>query len=107
MAFFMIALDALVVTAGAASEGPRPARRGDGMIGDWVRCGADAVMRRRPCLKCCSAACHVRCQPSNRRDSRYGPTARRLLSVMSRASEPRSSTALRRISAEFIAGHGF
>jgi hypothetical protein len=42
VAFFMIALDALVVTAGAAGEGPRPARRGDGMIGDWVRCGADA-----------------------------------------------------------------
>ena len=26
---------------------------------------------------------------------------------MSRVSEPRTSTALRRISAEFIAGHGF
>jgi hypothetical protein len=35
------------------------------------------------------------------------PTAYRLLSVMSRASERRSSTALRRISGEFIAGHGF
>ena len=41
------------------------------MIGDWVKVRMP-VMRRRPCLKCCSAAYHVRCQPPNRRDSRYG-----------------------------------